>query len=95
MQSTDNLDSLDNLIKGIAAGIHRRKLASPAIFMLETYKPLLTLFHQSAIVSMPMLLPFVGSERAKSLMPLLESRENIEKLIQLLEQESEKEPAVR
>ncbi len=76
-------------LEPIADRIYRAGLSIPAIFFLELHKPLTTLTHTSVSISAPLVEPFFGQQRFKSIMQFLESRESAEQLIQLLEQRLE------
>lgn len=74
------------LLRRLAGEVSGRGLAVPAIFMLELYKPLMTLLHSACQVSLPLLVPLFGLSLSRKLLLLLESREGIERLIQLIEE---------
>ena len=73
------------LIEQLAAAVHARRMTVPAILFLEAHKPLTTLFHTAAVMSLPMLLPLFGA-RARDLPEFLQSRDNVERLIRRIEQ---------
>ncbi len=73
-------------IETLASEVRRRKMAIPAVFFLEMYKPLSSTLHNIGLVSLPFLAMIFGTSRAKSALELLSSRENIESLIQLIEE---------
>ena len=75
----------DALIEQLASAVHARRMTVPAILFLEAHKPLTTLFHAAAVMSLPMLLPLFGA-KARELPALLESRDNVERLIRRIEQ---------
>jgi len=76
----------DEMIEKIALNIHRRGLETPAILFLEMHKPLSFFASQTLIVTSPLIAPIVGFDRVSSASRLLESRDNVELLIQRLEQ---------
>lgn len=76
----------DEMIEKIALNIHRRGLETPAILFLEMHKPLSFFASQTLIVTSPLIAPIVGFDRVSSASRLLESRANVELLIQRLEQ---------
>ncbi len=79
--SSEERTSLDRL----AAGVSRRGLEVPAIFLLELHKPLAGLGYLLAEAFDPLTRCLVGSERAGAVLKLLESRDNIEYVIKRLE----------
>lgn len=84
----------DGLIEQIASAIARRGLETPAILFLEMHKPLSFFASQTLIVTSPLIAPIVGFDRMRAASNLLESRANVELLIERLEQLSAaREPA--
>ena len=81
----DSAVELDSFLREFALGIHKRGLAVAAIFFLEMHKPLTGLLHAVVQVSAPLMNLMVGSTSTVMFSRLLNSRENIEKLICLLE----------
>lgn len=75
----------DALIEQLASAVHARRMAVPAILFLETHKPLTSLFHAAAVMSLPMMLPLFGA-RARELPAFLQSRDNVERLIRRIEE---------
>ena len=69
----------------LASAVHRRRLAAPAIFLLETYKPLTSLMHAATVVCMPVMSLLFGARLAHLVPAILESRENVEGIIQRIE----------
>lgn len=76
----------DKLIEQIAQNIHRRGLETPAILFLEMHKPLSFFVSQTLIVTTPLIAPVVGFDRMAAASRLLESRDNVELLIERLEE---------
>lgn len=74
------------LLYKAAKEIRRRKLETPAILALESHKPLANVLAQSAIVFSGFLIPFLGFQNVNDYSRLLRKRENIERLIRLLEE---------
>ena len=74
------------LLRSYAAKISERGLAIPAIFFLEMHKPLTTLAHTATQVGVTIAQPLFGSCFGAQLLKLLESRENVERLISYLEE---------
>ncbi len=75
----------DALIEQLASAVHARRMTVPAILFLEAYKPLTSLFHAAAVMSLPMMLPLFGA-RARELPAFLQSRDNVERLIRRIEE---------
>jgi hypothetical protein len=69
----------------VAAEIIKRRLAAPAIFILEMYKPLMGLMREVASFIRPLLLPLVGSRLVGVTSKILESTDSVEDLILKLE----------
>ena len=83
------LNSLDLLAKRIV-GVG---LAAPALFFLETCKPLSTLGYTASLAFEPFALPFLGNERIRVLQFLLSERKNVEALERFIEQHALKKRA--
>lgn len=75
----------DALIERLAQAVHARRMTVPAILFLEAHKPLTSLFHTAAVMSLPMMLPLFGA-KARELPAFLQSRENVERLIRRIEE---------
>ncbi len=74
----------DALIEQLASAVHARRMTVPAILFLEAHKPLTSLFHTAAVMSLPLLLPLFGA-RARELPAFLQSRDNVERLVRRIE----------
>ena len=85
MQAPDHTGNTDALIEQVASAVHARRMTVPAILFLETHKPLTSLFHTAAVMSLPLLLPLFGA-RARELPAFLQSRDNVERLISRIEE---------
>lgn len=75
----------DALIEQLASAVHARRMTVPAVLFLETYKPLTSLFHAAAVMSLPMMLPLFGV-KSRELPAFLQSRDNVERLIRRIEE---------
>ncbi len=75
----------DTLIAQLAERVARHGMATPAILMLEMHKPLAFLAGQSLLIGSGFLAPLFGPQNVRKYVRLLESRENIELLIQRIE----------
>jgi len=80
----------DELIAKIAAGVARRRLAFPAILLLESVKPLNYLASQALIVLTPALGMFVEYATLDDVCDLLQERKNVERLIAAIDMENKK-----
>jgi hypothetical protein len=81
----------DKLIHRVAKEIIRRRLQTPAILFLEMHKPLSNVAGHAAIAFAPFVMPFLGFKTVDEYSQVFKERENVERLIQLLE-ESRLEP---
>lgn len=72
-------------LAALAEEIVTRRLSAPAIFLLELSKPLCGLAEAAGQVSLPILAALVGQGRSQELLNFLSSRDNIERLICLIE----------
>ena len=79
-------DQENALLHKVAGEIARRKLETPAILALEMHKPLSNVFAHSAIVFAPFVVPFCGFDFLDQYSNLFRKRENVERLIVLLEE---------
>ena len=73
------------LVERLARAVHDRRMTVPAILFLEAHKPLTSLFHTAAVMSLPMMLPLFGA-KARELPAFLQSRDNVERLIRRIEE---------
>ena len=73
-------------VSAIADTIVQRGYGVPALFFLEAYKPLTSVWHALFQVSLPMVEIALGRARTGELICLLESRENIELLLRAIEE---------
>lgn len=90
----------DELIEKLAAKIVKHRMAMPAVLFLEMHKPFAFLASQTVILVSGFLAPFVGIQNVQDYSKLMESRENVERLIKRIEQTEEvskakSEPPVR
>jgi hypothetical protein len=80
----------DSILNTVATRITRRGLGVPAIFFLESSKPLSFLGSQVLVFFEPFVKTFFEVKNYERFCLLLENRENVEKLIQKIEDEEEK-----
>lgn len=81
------------LLQKLADKIVRRKLQAPSILFLEMHKPLAFLASQALVVFAPFVAPIVGINHVRDYCQLLSKRENVERLIQILEDSTTLEEA--
>lgn len=80
----------DALIERISRFVVSRRMEAPAIFMLESSRPLTFIGSQAMIVGQPVMAAFFGWERVGEYRLLLEERENIDRLIKAIERGAER-----
>lgn len=66
-------------------------MQAPAILALEAHKPLANVIAQSVVVFSGFLVPFLGFQNVNDYSRLLHKRENVERLICLLEEKEQDE----
>lgn len=81
-----SLEQRDTLIEELAQKIHARGMSAPAVLFLEMHRPLAFVASQSLIMGSGFLAPLLGLEYTQRLVKLLESRENIVRLIDRIEE---------
>ena len=84
----DSVDDPHIILDSIATRIVALKLSTPAVLFLEMNKPLLGLANAACQMAHPFLVAIAGQTRANTLQQILESRENVEALISLIEEKS-------
>lgn len=80
----------DAALKAIATQVVARRLETPAVMFLEMHKPLSFVASQAVVVAVPMLGPLIGAQRMADLSKLLQDRDNIDALIELIEEMAER-----
>jgi hypothetical protein len=80
----------DALIEKISRFVVDRRLETPAVFMLESSRPLTFVGSQALVVGQPVLASFFGWERVGEYRLLLEDRANIDRLIARIESLAER-----
>jgi hypothetical protein len=76
----------DRMIESVAGRVVARGLGVPAVFLLEMHKPLCFFGSQLLLLGSPILGPFIGFQRLLKFSALVESRENVERLIRRIEE---------
>jgi hypothetical protein len=89
MWSTDlTEDETEALVQKAADEISRRKLQTPAILFLEMHKPLAYVGANASLVFAPFAVPFLGFDFVNNYSRLFSKRENVERLIKKIEEQS-------
>lgn len=74
------------LLQKAAQEIRRRKLETSAVFLLESHMPVLGVGGQAAMAFSPFLVPFLGFDNVNNYTRLLTKRENVDRLLEMLEE---------
>lgn len=82
-------ERLEALIQRVAGEVVRRRLASPALLVLETGKPLSFLGNQALVFLEPMVRAFLSAPDYDLFLKLLEDRSRVERLIEGIEEREE------
>ncbi|MGI5843996.1 MAG: hypothetical protein ACOX9B_07470 [Candidatus Xenobium sp.] len=82
-------ERLEALIQRVAGEVVRRHLASPALVLLETGKPLSLLGNQTLVFLEPMVRAFLSVPDYDLLLKLLENRSRVERLMEVIEEQEE------
>lgn len=85
----------DALIEKMAQRVERYGLYTPAILFLELNKPIAFLSSQAIILGSGALGPLFGMQNVQQVSKLLESRDNVERLIRRIEELSVAEQTKR
>jgi hypothetical protein len=89
----------DALMEAVVRRVQALGLQVPAILFLEMHKPMTRLASQALLVGSPGLAVLFGPQNVQRYVKFLESRENIERLIQRIEETThpttEREPPER
>lgn len=78
----------EEMLEAMASKIKRRHLEVPAILALEMHKPLARILGNATVVFSPFLVPFLGFDSVNKYSQFFSERENWDKLIQVLEDDS-------
>ena len=81
----------DGLIDRLAKQVDARRLHVPAVLFLDMHKPLAFFAGQGLLFSSGFLAPLFGPQNVQQYAKLLESRDNIERLIRRIEEMSNKQ----
>ena len=94
MSITPTAEEEDAFIKKVAEKIHQYRLETPAIILLESTKPLMYIGGEMSRFFLSPFTPMLGEDfdiKSMKFILTLEKRENIQKLLKLLEEMAEKE----
>jgi hypothetical protein len=86
-------EETDALITKAATEIRRRKMQVPAIVALEMHKPLGYIAANASVAMAPFLIPILGFDFVNDYSRLIAKRENIERLLKMLEEPAKKPAA--
>ena len=75
----------EEIVAALASALRERRLTTPAILLLELFKPLSFIGSQLLFVAAP-ILPLPGSVSHRRYARFFEERQNIESLLQALQQ---------
>lgn len=75
----------DELIDKLAGKVVKYGMSIPAVLFLEMHKPFAFLASQTAILASGFLAPFVGIQNVQEYSKLMETRDNVERLIRRIE----------
>jgi hypothetical protein len=76
----------EDLLQKAAGEIRKRKMETAAILALEAHKPLANVIAHGTIAFSGFLVPILGFQNVNDYSRLLRKKENVERLIRLLEQ---------
>ena len=83
----------DELIETLARKVVRLGMVSPAILFLEMHKPVTYLASQSLVLGSGFLAPLFGPQNIQEYSKLFETRQNVERLIQRIEELAAGDPS--
>lgn len=82
----DQASEHERLINKVAEHLVQRRLAVPAIFLLETTKPLSFIASQGLVALEPFITSLLTIPDYQTFREMLEDRENVERLLQRIEE---------
>jgi hypothetical protein len=82
-------EETQKFLDDVATAVVKRRLETPAVLFLEMHKPLNYIASQGLIVAMPFLGPILGQDKIARFSRFLQTRDNVERLIQRIEDMSE------
>lgn len=78
-------EDTEALIEEISQWVVNRGLETPAILFIEAHRPFSVIANQALIAGTPMMAPLFGFGRMEQLSKLLETSENVDRLIDRIE----------
>jgi hypothetical protein len=78
-------DEEEKTIRKVADEVRKRGLEVPAVFALESHKPVGGMVANLSVVGSPFLVPLFGFDNVQNFGRLLTNRESIERLIRAIE----------
>lgn len=85
-EDEDQATGAERIINKVAEHLVQRRLAAPAIFALESMKPLSFIASQGLLALEPFITSVLSIPDYKAFREMLEDRENVETLLQRIEQ---------
>ena len=80
----------EQILESLAGRIVHMGLSVPAVFFLEMHKPLAGVAGAAYQLIHHLILCIFGRSRAEALLDIMQSRENVEKLIRLVERKADR-----
>jgi hypothetical protein len=87
-------EETEQLLNKAADEIRKRRLEGPAILFFEMHKPLSNVFAHAGAAFAPFMVPVLGYDFVQKYSSLLQKRDNVERLIELIERPREDAVAV-
>lgn len=78
-------EETESLLQKAGTEIRKRKLEGPAVLYFEMHKPVSNVFAHAGVTLAPFLVPFLGYEFVNNYSSVLRKRDNVERLIEILE----------
>lgn len=90
--ASETNETMERAVERAARWVVNKRLATPAIFLLEMHKPVAPIGSMMILAAMPFVGPFVGFGAIERLALFVEGRDNVERLIRRIEELSTKAP---
>lgn len=78
-------EETDRLLEKASSEIKRRKMETPAILLFEMHRPLGFVAASAAVTFSPFLVPFLGFDAVNDYSRLFAKRENVDRLLSMLD----------
>ena len=78
-------EAAEEQLQRVADFLRQRRLETPAAWLLEIHLPISNVLYHGWLFTLPVLAPLIGKQPADDLAVLLSERENIARLIELLQ----------